>query len=250
MTPLLYRNMTVISNQLSEELRLTFREGHPGLPHVRVLRVLIHIRPRSRTYVTKALVDGPRISALISLISAIPRHSLLRFEYATMIPELKLEKNLTSNKLRANGHVANGLDYLVRMRQQNLENYQYHSLAWRDRVHVPPATDELANIRCLQIHIVELYDLELAGKIISKARHITSLSVRVHRSLKHLAPRSSFYKDPMRREAENFFNNLLCSGDDTDQHLKLRSLWLEGVAMSYMEDILSKPGVFRDLKHL
>jgi hypothetical protein len=51
-----------------------------------------------------------------------------------------------------------GLDIIIRSRQQNVVNRQYHSPAWRNQPHLMPVGNELAQVTTLQLYLQSLDD--------------------------------------------------------------------------------------------
>jgi hypothetical protein len=85
-TPLLYRHMEVSSQCLDTRFKESISKRHPGLKHIRTLRILA---------LRDTFTIGPHIagkgaaSAIRRLFATIPEHSLTHFEYvhSTAIPQ-------------------------------------------------------------------------------------------------------------------------------------------------------------------
>jgi len=75
-TPLLYKDMVISPKKLSGAFEETLTAKHPGMAHVRTIRVDI---PTS-TIDKPTRLDSKRVSRLLRLVSAIPRDRLARFE--------------------------------------------------------------------------------------------------------------------------------------------------------------------------
>lgn len=77
MTPFLYKDMVISTRKISETFETTLNSGHPGIPHIRTVRVFI----KSSTVDKSRIFGKGRVSRLCQLISTIPRDALTRFEY-------------------------------------------------------------------------------------------------------------------------------------------------------------------------
>lgn len=77
MTPFLYKDMVISTRKISETFETTLTSSHPGIPHIRTLRVFI----RSSTVDRSRIFSKDRVSRLCRLISTMRRDALTRFEY-------------------------------------------------------------------------------------------------------------------------------------------------------------------------
>ena len=76
-TPLLYKDMVTSPKKLSEVFEKTLMAKHPGMAHVRTIRV----NARTLTLDERLRFSSEKIFRLLRLVSAIPRDKLTRFEY-------------------------------------------------------------------------------------------------------------------------------------------------------------------------
>jgi len=76
-TPLLFKDMVISPKKLSEAFERTLTAKHPGMAHVRTIRV----DTRTSTLDKRLKFDNSKVSRLLRLVWAIPRDRLTRFEY-------------------------------------------------------------------------------------------------------------------------------------------------------------------------
>jgi len=70
--------MEIFAGRLNHDLLSTLEEGHPGLSHVRTIRVMSEpSKPSDKLYYTQTSPE----QVVCRLINTIPRNSLTKFEY-------------------------------------------------------------------------------------------------------------------------------------------------------------------------
>jgi hypothetical protein len=138
-----------------------------------------------------------------------------------------------------------GLDFIIRSRQRNVVNRQYHSPAWHNQPHLMPLGNELAQVTTLQLYLQQLSDCERAGILIDRAPGIKILAIEFENGL-----------DSFKRAGHHFelqrdiVRNLFQSVNSTTPRAGLESLRIRCLTLDELLLVLPRKLPLRNLKHL
>jgi hypothetical protein len=147
-----------------------------------------------------------------------------------------------------------GLDLIIRSRQQNLVNRQYHSPAWRNQPHLMPQGNELAHVTTLQLYLQQLDDCERAGILIDRAPGIKTLAIELENILNSFkrsgGPGVYRSSRSVREVARDIALKLFQSVNSTTPRAGLESLRIRSFRLDELLLVLPEKLPLQDLKHL
>jgi hypothetical protein len=187
MTPLLYRNMDVFAERLDQGFSTTLNEDHPGLSHVRSLRIR-SLEPRQFGSTSRYDENQLQTKIICRLLHTVPKHFLTRFEYDNTYTWEKKKSPNVHLRIPNTSFIGAGIMFVLRLRQTNICNYQLFSAlngvlyaAHLDWDMIAPAADELAHVTCLQIYFsLDDYDqIDRANLILARTPALQYLDIEL-----------------------------------------------------------------------
>lgn len=140
-----------------------------------------------------------------------------------------------------NSAISQELGLLLRIRQQRLLNFQYHSSSISAGALVPMA-DEVSHVTCLHVALGTMQDYQTARLLVDRMTSVTRLTITMDcRTTLHSIHIAACHE---------VVNTMLASGTAFRQGGKLRRLRLQGMESHKIGKTLPTILPFNDLTHL
>jgi hypothetical protein len=170
--PYLYRIVSLHIRALKKESPETLTAGNPGLVYIRIL-CIVYAR-----YV-QDFSNEEHLPRLLELLKVLPKNGLRVFESVSILQSTNEAELTCGYRLRTRRLVHQDLGLLLRIRQQQLTNYQYHSASLTARP-LTPNTNEVSHVSRLQVLLRNERDCDIAVQLFKHMSLLTSLAITLN----------------------------------------------------------------------
>ena len=216
MLPYLYRHVSLYVSALWKYSPPVVNVGNPGLVHIRTLRIIDGL-------FVQAFDSEKHLPSLLELLGLLPKNGLRVFESVAVLRSPSGTELIFLPRLRTRKDVHQDLALLLRIRQQRLKNYQYHSVPSTARP-LTPIFDEISHVSCLQVVLKNGRDCDIAGQLFSHMPLVTNVALTLcNKCLDHTNGDQS-------EAGCKVLNKIFGSSKTNHDRLKVRVLRIEGLS--------------------